>query len=333
MGPRFHALRRSPPRHTGALVAAFYEELATRSPEETIALMALEGTEVVVLAEGACQRRVRSVLSPGQRWEATESAAGWVLLAGLPGEVLERRWPNAPEGLWRRLEGVRRRHMAYRRGAEIVELAMPVCPDGIRPEAALLISVPYFRWAESNAGRLSAALRELAARLSHRLGALTYMPYGRAASRRVGPSEPMSPEELQRFLEGPWAARLACVREDGLPHVVPVWYEWTGGAFLVTAWPGSIWADYVTRQPTVALTIDEPWPPMRRVLARGEAQQVATEDLPGGLEALLRRLGTRYLGAPLQPAPSVGERAGRWRAFRIVPQQIIARRERIEAAS
>ncbi len=329
-GPRLQALHQPRPLQANTLVSAFYEELAGHPFEETVALATLDGIDVLILAEGACDRPVRSVLPPGRRTAALESAAGWVLLAGLPAGVLEQRWPSASATLLETLAQVRRQHAAERADREVVELAVPICPDGSRPEAALLASVPAFRWSKAVGEALLAALREMAARISYRMGALVYVPYGQSVPGRVGPSVAMTARELERFLQGPWAARLACVREDGSPHVVPVWYEWTGDAFLVTAWPGSLWADYVLRHPAVALTIDEPWPPMRRVLARGQANAITSDELPGGLEALFRRLSARYLGAPERSALSSKERAGEWRAFRIVPTRLIARRQQIE---
>jgi len=136
----------------------------------------------------------------------------------------------------------------------------------------------------------------------------------------------MPEAELHTFLDGPWAARLACIRPDGSPHVVPVWYEWRDATFLVAAWPGSAWADFVTQNPAVALTIDEPWPPLRRILVRGQAHILVPESIPGGIEGLRTRISARYLGAPVQsgdvPAPA-------WKAFRIPPAKMIAHREQL----
>jgi hypothetical protein len=136
----------------------------------------------------------------------------------------------------------------------------------------------------------------------------------------------MTEEELRIFLDGPWAARLACIRPDGSPHVVPIWYEWRDAIFFIAAWPGSVWADFVTQNPAVALTIDEPWPPMRRVLVRGQAQPLASDNIPGGIEGLCARLNARYLGAPVQ-STNVDELRTAWKAFRIPPVKIIAHRE------
>jgi hypothetical protein len=253
-----------------------------------------------------------------------------VLLAGLSATTSERRLETVPADLPGALAEVRQRATAERAQGDTVELAVPVCPDGYRPAAALLASVPAFRWSRAAGEGLLASLRETAARLSYRLGALVYRPYGLSAPRCLGPSVSMTPDELRAFLDGPWAARLACLRDDGSPHVVPVWYEWTGEAFLIAAWPGSLWAGYVAHHPAVALTVDEPWPPMRRVLARGDARAISPDELPGGLDGLFRRLSARYLGTPADiVAPSDASENG-WRAFRIVPTRLITRREQVQ---
>ncbi len=321
-GPRLQALQTPRATGTNALLMAFYEESALHPPEETLGLATLSDGGVVVLAEAPCDAPVRGVLTPGRRYPAPEHPAGLVLLAGRP-------TPDA--GLAARLRHVREENAAREVRDELVTLAVPICPDGIRPEAALIASVPPFRWDEGRSARLLNTLREIAARLSHRLGALTYHPYGAARPHHLGPSVAMAPEERRTFLEGPWAARLACVRPDGSPHVVPIWYEWHDESFLVAAWPGSLWADFVARNPAVALTIDEPWPPMRRVLVRGNAHPLAPEAIPGGLDGFYQRLSVRYLGASGNGTPARRSADG-WRAFRIPPETMAAYREEVRGA-
>ncbi len=152
----------------------------------------------------------------------------------------------------------------------------------------------------------------MAARLSYRLGAPFYAPYRAEPQPELHPAGPLDDAAIGTFLQGPWAARLACLRPDGRPHVIPVWQEWDGEAFSVIAWQGSQWADYVLHNPNVSLTVDEPWPPLRRVVSRGQAVPV---EESADLAPLLSRLARRYLGQPL-PAGRV------LRAFRIRPETL-----------
>jgi DNA-binding IclR family transcriptional regulator/nitroimidazol reductase NimA-like FMN-containing flavoprotein (pyridoxamine 5'-phosphate oxidase superfamily) len=329
-GPRLHALRHPQPPGTHALTQAFTEETTRHPPEETVALATLssageDDAEVLFLAATPCEREVRSVIRPGERARATEHPAGWVLLAGLSSGALTQHVATPTAALHSQLDHVREQAMAEQAKGDAHRLAVPICADGRHPEAALVISVPTFRWTPARRRDLAQTLRESAARISYRLGALTYRPYGEARPHHLGASVAMSAAERRSFLTEPWAARLACIRPDGAPHVVPVWYEWRDDACWIAAWPGSVWAGFVRQNPAVALTIDEPWPPMRRVLLRGRAAPIPDDEIPGGMAGLRQRLSNRYVGAPLHFA---AEEVG-WQAFRIAPNQIVAQREEI----
>ncbi len=326
IGARAQAFGQVRPTGINALVNAFYEETARIPPAETLALATLADADVLILAETPSTQTVRCAVPVGQRIPAMAHPAGLTLLAGLTPSGLERAIGQPTAALHNALQQTRRQTMARSADNDAITLAVPVCPDGQRPEAALLASIPAFRWDAAREATHLSKLREMAARLSYRLGALSYTPYGAAQPHPHGSSIPMPEAELHTFLDGPWAARLACIRPDGSPHVVPVWYEWRDATFLVAAWPGSAWADFVTQNPAVALTIDEPWPPLRRILVRGQAHILVPESIPGGIEGLRTRISARYLGAPVQsgdvPAPA-------WKAFRIPPAKMIAHREQL----
>ena len=105
-------------------------------------------------------------------------------------------------------------------------------------------------------------------------------------------------------------------RPDGRPHVIPVWQEWQAGDFTVIAWRGSQWAGYLTGNPNVSLTVDEPWAPLRRVVVQGSAS--ALELSPAEIERLLQRMTRRYLGR--SAAPGLARQVER--AFRIHPDTL-----------
>ncbi len=282
-------------------------EAITQEPwPETLTLEAPDRDTVRVLAQAPAPHPVRVVRPEGTCYPLESSASGRLFLAR------SRHHPH--------LEPVRRRAWARIITQDVVELAVPVCPDGVTPEAALVLHIPRYRWDPEHEARWLERLRVAAARVSHRMGAPIYRPYGHRPSAPLGRPQPMSPQAWKAFLQGPWAARLACLRPDGTPHVVPVWYEWRGNAFLVAAWPGSRWATYVRNNPRVALAIDEPWPPMRRVLAWGKARLWAQDE---AARALFQRVSQRYLGEP----PPLPEPVTGWQAFRIVPYRVRAWQE------
>jgi len=300
-GPRLLAWRGSASQTTD-LQVAFYQEAGALGLSETVALALPVQDRLILAAQVESNEQIRSVFPPGFCFEPQSAAAQALSAAPAP--------------------STQRNGYAVSRSAESVELAVPVCADGQTPGAALVLSAPAFRWSKASLAECLPPLREMAARLSYRLGAMRYAPWqaaARTSAREIDVAQrPLDPQATRAFLAAPWVARLACLRPDGAPHVVPVWHEWDGAHFFVAAWQGSLWADYVLANPSVSLSIDEPWPPLRRVLARGRALPLQAADFPGGLPALLERLRRRYLG----PAGRLASTA--WQAFRITPETLSA---------
>lgn len=321
LGPALWSLLPGRQPGLGPLIEAFRIDAELSAMRETVALVGLDRREAVLISQREGQQRVRVVFAAGERRDAAQTAAGLVLLAGLPPSDAS---PMLPDGNTAVLPAIRRRGFARTDGDDAIELARPVCADGVQPTAALLVSIPCFRGDDELIAAEDVRLRQAAARLSYRLGAAVYQPYGWAVSEPIGPNRALSAEELAQFLQGPWGARLACVRHDGTPHVLPLWYEWDGRSIWVTASPGAQWKSYVRESRQVSLTIDEPWPPLRRAFIVGEVEFVPDDAIPGGLAGLRQRLATRYLG---QGAGNQDElcRTDGWSAIRITPTRISGR--------
>jgi len=295
-GPRLQAWRSSNQSSSQEVITAFYQEAEMLAGGETLALAAPSRDGVLILAQVESRQRVRSVLETGLPISDEQTAAGLIFSNPLPQEV--------------RQQGV-----ALLIRHDTLELALPVCRDGIHPDFALLQAAPAFRLSRQQAEAQLPLLREMAARLSYRMGAAAYAPFHESGQAETPAARPLNTEEMERFLKGPWPARLACVRPDGSPHVVPVWQEWDGHDFFVVAMKGSRWAGYVLSNPAVSLSVDETWPPLRRVTARGTA--VAVQDPVGSrrVRPLLNRFYRRYLG---QSVPAAAEEQIEW-IFRITP--------------
>lgn len=308
LGPGVWALVQDRPAELDTLLDYFPDEAA--GFPETIALVWPEETGGVVLAEHQPEQPVRVVYQAGSRRGADA-----------PDVAVLRAGGSTPEEEARRLHqtGVARRSLP-----EHTELAVPICRDGIHPTAALVAGVPTGRVALHGEENLVGRLRAMAARLSHRLGAVTYQPYGWTAADPVGPARDLSQAEIDEFLAGIWGAQLACVRNDGTPHVVPLWYEWDGTGMWLAASPGSSWRAAVADNPRVSVTLDEPWPPLRRAFLTGVARVVPPDEVPGGLEGLRRRLAVRYLGKGADREPELAQTEG-WAAVRIEPERIHGR--------
>lgn len=278
-GARLLAWRAAAPSVLNAdLLKAFYEEAETAQFKETLALaMPLPAGDIQIVGQVEGEAGVRSVFVTGQRLSA-ESAVFALLQPVVAPEIRTLRY-------------------AVARREEAMDIAVPICRNGVLPTAALLMSMPAYRWSQQAYQPTLAALGEMAARLSYRLGAPLYAPWRTDAESAMAQMSAMDEEQIAAVLAAPWMARLACVDRDGAPHVVPVWHEWDRDrrTFHILAWRGSRWADYLLDNPQVSLTVDEPWPPLRRVSARGAAAPLYEANDPQ-LWRLLARLSRRYLG-------------------------------------
>jgi len=85
---------------------------------------------------------------------------------------------------------------------------------------------------------------------------------------------PLSAAELDAFLEQPLLLKLACVRPDGWPYVVPLWFAWDAGKLYVVGRERAVWIDYLRHEPRVGVLIDEEDRRHRRVQMTATARVV-----------------------------------------------------------
>jgi PPOX class probable F420-dependent enzyme len=134
----------------------------------------------------------------------------------------------------------------------------------------------------------------------------------------------MTEDEWRRFvMEGTHTGKLATVRKDGSPSVVPIWFVLDDeGAFVFTTGSGSAKAQAMRRDPRVALVVDDERPPFGFVLARGEVTLDVDVDV---MLPWATKIGGRYMGQ------DQAEAFGRRNAVpgevlvRLVPRVVIAR--------
>lgn len=122
-----------------------------------------------------------------------------------------------------------------------------------------------------------------------------------------------SPECRAFLLQGTRTGKLATVRADGRPHVVPIWFELDGETLVFTTGETSVKAANMRRDARVCLCVDDETPPFAYVQIEGVAQMSAE---PVGLLHWATRIGGRYMGAVL--AESYGKRNG-------VPGELLVR--------
>ena len=136
--------------------------------------------------------------------------------------------------------------------------------------------------------------------------------------------EKMTQAEVKEFLlEVPRTAKIATVREDGRPHVAPIWFDVDGDEIIFTTWHESIKAANITRDGRVCLCIDDEVPPFAYVILEGEV--TISENLEE-LQHWATRIAGRYMGPDL--AEAYGQRNGVKGELlvRVTPTHIVAQK-------
>jgi PPOX class probable F420-dependent enzyme len=106
----------------------------------------------------------------------------------------------------------------------------------------------------------------------------------------------MSAAERRAFLTaGTRTGKLATVRADGSPHVVPIWFVLDDDDSLVfTVDAASVKAKALRRDQRVSVCVDDEVPPYAVVLVEGSA--ILLDDEAAKLR-YTTRIGGRYMGA------------------------------------
>jgi PPOX class probable F420-dependent enzyme len=105
----------------------------------------------------------------------------------------------------------------------------------------------------------------------------------------------MAESEIRAFLTtGTRTGKLATVREDGRPHVVPVWFVHDGDELVFTTWHASVKAGNLDRTGRAALSVDLEEPPYAFVTVEGP---VSISEDPDELLHYATRIGARYMGS------------------------------------
>src|ERR1700686_1307243 len=100
---------------------------------------------------------------------------------------------------------------------------------------------------------------------------------------------PASKELLQSTIP----ARLAYVWTDGTPRVIPIWFHWNEREFVLATPPKAPKLKALTKNPKVALTIDDNTFPHKVLLVRGTARLEPLNGIVPEYEAAAER----YFGA------------------------------------
>lgn len=104
----------------------------------------------------------------------------------------------------------------------------------------------------------------------------------------------MSKDEVYAFLrDRPLTAHLATVREDGRPHVAPIWIGLDGEDILFTTWHTTVKARNIQRTGYGAISIDDNIPPFDSARLEGP---ITILDDPDAVRRWAGIIGGRYMG-------------------------------------
>lgn len=126
----------------------------------------------------------------------------------------------------------------------------------------------------------------------------------------------MSQAEIDEFLGGVALCRLSCLDDDGWPHIVPTCFQYADGGIYVVVREKSAWAGYMTRDPRVAVVIDDPDPnSQQRVTIKGRAKVIETPNVGGKWVPIADDMVRRYLGEIAEGYLSAASTQPRWLFF------------------
>jgi PPOX class probable F420-dependent enzyme len=145
----------------------------------------------------------------------------------------------------------------------------------------------------------------------------------------------MSKKEIEKFLmRGTFTAKLATVKKDGSPHVVPIWFVLDGrkdrarkgiGDIVFTTYEGSHKATNIQRHNRVSICVDDQTPQFSFVTIHGTAKIVRQKY--NELFKWATKIARRYMGK--DNAAAYGKRNSMEGAIlvRIKPTKIIAEKD------
>ena len=106
----------------------------------------------------------------------------------------------------------------------------------------------------------------------------------------------LTEKEILEFLaERGHLARIATVRPDGAPSVVPVWFIYEDGSILITPRKHSEFLANIRREPRVAITVDEDAYGYRKVIFEGTAKILHDLGQDRKWDDVYRRIALRYI--------------------------------------
>ncbi|MEU6399161.1 PPOX class F420-dependent oxidoreductase [Streptomyces cinnamoneus] len=127
----------------------------------------------------------------------------------------------------------------------------------------------------------------------------------------------MTQEEWRAFVShSTRTGKLSTVREDGSPHVAPIWFALDGDSFVFNTGKDTVKGRNLARDGRVALCVDDDRPPFSYVVLQGRAEISGYADDADGMLVWATRIAARYMGE--EAAEAFGRRNA-------VPSELLVR--------
>lgn len=139
----------------------------------------------------------------------------------------------------------------------------------------------------------------------------------------------MTQTQIDEYLSSPNIANFVTLREDGSPHISPIWYQFHGGQLFIICQNSSVKAKNIEKDPRVAFSVATPSEPYRYVLVEGIAN-LNSENA----EKLTRDISIHYLGKERGiPFADKILSAGKTTVITIIPHKIISWEEEADGST
>ncbi len=134
----------------------------------------------------------------------------------------------------------------------------------------------------------------------------------------------LTAEQKEFLLQGTRTGKLATVRKDGRPHVVPIWFVLDGDALVFNTGDTSVKAFNMRRDARVTICVDDENAPYSFMIVEGTA---TLEENSADLKLWATRIGGRYMGS--DRAEEFGARNGTPGELlvRVTPTKVIFARD------
>lgn len=135
---------------------------------------------------------------------------------------------------------------------------------------------------------------------------------------------PMTESEYKAFLTNQArTGKLATVRVDGRPHVVPIWFDLDNDTLVFTTWHTSVKAQNMQHDARVCICVDDEKPPFAFVVIEGTVTMTAND---ADMHYWATRIGGRYMGADQAEAYGKRNAVTGELLVRVTPTRIIAQK-------